>query len=147
MRPTKLTEKLSVAAQPDVTDFSELKRLGFTTVINHRPDGEDAAQPGSAAEEAAAHAAGLAYVHMPVAGSLTGADARKFDAAIAASPGPVIAHCRSGTRSFRLWLLAGALNDHTDSEVLALADQIGLDAEATKVWLAEQRDAVARAGS
>src|SRR3981081_3329688 len=62
MKPIAVTEKLAVAPQPKLSDFQEFKRQGFTTVVNNRPDGEGPGQLGSAAEEAAAHAAGLGYL-------------------------------------------------------------------------------------
>ena len=58
MKPIAVTEKLAVAPQPMLSDFQELRRLGFTTVVNNRPDGEDPSQLGSVAEEEAARALG-----------------------------------------------------------------------------------------
>ena len=106
MKPIAVTEKLAVAPQPKLSDFQYFKRQEFTTVVNNRPDGEGPGQLGSAAEEAAAHAAGLGYVHIPVTSTaMTEDDARRLKEAIEQAPGPVVAHCRSGARSFSLWLL------------------------------------------
>ena len=44
---------------------------GFVLVINNRPDGEDPSQPSGATIEAAARAAGLDYLHVPVRGGPT----------------------------------------------------------------------------
>ena len=66
MKPIPVTAKLAVAPQPKLEDFQEFRWQGFTTIVNNRPDGEDPAQPGSAAEAEAARAAGLGYVHIPV---------------------------------------------------------------------------------
>jgi uncharacterized protein (TIGR01244 family) len=140
MKPVKVSEKLSVAPQPQLADFPALKRLGFTAVINNRPDGEDPSQPGSAGEEEAAHAAGLAYVHIPVTRTgLTGEDARRLKEAVEQAPGPVIAHCRSGIRSFYLWVLSGALDSHTDAELVTKAGELGLDVNEVGAWLAAHR--------
>jgi uncharacterized protein (TIGR01244 family) len=144
MKPIDVTEKLSISPQPQIGDFAELKQQGFTMVINNRPDGEDPAQPGSAAEEAAARNAGLAYVHIPVRSTdMTDADARRFGEAIDQAPGPVVAHCRSGARSFYLWLLGGALKAKGDAELLALAEKIGVDTKAAAAWLATHRNQLA----
>jgi uncharacterized protein (TIGR01244 family) len=141
MKPVAVTQKLAVAPQPKLLDFQELKRQGFTTVVNNRPDGEDPNQLGSAAEAEAARAAGLGYVHIPVtATGMTEDDARRLKEAIEQAPGPVVAHCRSGARSFYLWVLSGDLDSHTDAELLAKAAELGVDTNAARTWLAVHRD-------
>ena len=136
MKPVAVTEKLAVAPQPKLSDFQEFKRQGFTTIVNNRPDGEDPNQLGSAAEEAAARAAGLGYVHIPVTSTgMTEDDARLFKETIEWAPGPVVAHCKSGARSFYLWVLSGDLDSHTDAEPLAKAAAFGID----RTWLAAHR--------
>lgn len=82
-------------------------------IINNRFDREEPAQPASAAEEDAARAAGLAYVHIPVTSTdMTDEIVWRFKNAIDHAPGPVLAHCRSGARSFYLWLLSTALDEY-----------------------------------
>src|SRR3979490_2734475 len=137
MKPIAITKKLAVAPQPKPSDFQEFKRLGFTTIVNNRPDGEDPKQLGSAAEEQAARAAGLCYVHIPVTSTgMTKDDARLLKETIEQAPGPVVAHCRSGARSFYLWVLSGDLDSHTDAELLAKAAELGID----RTWLAAHRN-------
>jgi uncharacterized protein (TIGR01244 family) len=141
MKPIAVTAKLAVAPQPILSDFQELRRLGFTTIVNNRPDGEDPNQLGSAAEEEAARAAGLGYVHIPVTSTgMTEDDARLLKETIEQAPGPVVAHCRSGARSFYLWVLSGDVDSHTDAELLAKAAELGVDANAARTWLAAHRD-------
>ena len=141
MKPITVTAKLAVAPQPVLSDFQELRRLGFTTIVNNRPDGEDPNQLGSAAEEEAARAAGLGYVHIPVTSTgMTEADARLLKETIEQAPGPVVAHCRSGARSFYLWVLSGAFDSHTDAELLAKAIELGVEANAARTWLAAHRN-------
>jgi uncharacterized protein (TIGR01244 family) len=141
MKPIAVTAKLAVAPQPKFTDFQEFKRQGFTTIVNNRPDGEDPNQLGSVAEEEAARAAGLGYVHIPVTSTgMTEDDARLFKETIEQAPGPVVAHCRSGARSFYLWVLSGDLDSHTDAELLAKAAELGVDANAARTWLAAHRN-------
>jgi uncharacterized protein (TIGR01244 family) len=111
MKPIAVTAKLAIAPQPKLSDFQEFRRSGFTTVVNNRPDGEDPTQLGSAVEAEAAHSAGLGYVHIPVtATGMTEQDARLLKETIEQAPGPVVAHCRSGARSFYLWVLSGDLD-------------------------------------
>jgi uncharacterized protein (TIGR01244 family) len=141
MKPTTVTAKLAIAPQPVLSDFQEFRRLGFTTIVNNRPDGEEPNQLGSAAEEEAARAAGLGYVHIPVTSTgMTEADARLLKDTIEQAPGPVVAHCRSGARSFYLWVLSGALDSHTDAELLAKATELGVEAIAARAWLAAHRN-------
>src|SRR3984893_7946189 len=141
MKPTALTAKLSVAPQPMLSDFQELRRLGFMTVVNNRPDGEDPNQLGSAAEEQAARAAGLGYVHIPVTSTgMTDDDARLFKETIEQAAGPVVAHCRSGARSFYLWVLSGDLDPLSDEDLLTKARELGVDTNAARTWLAAHRN-------
>ena len=141
MKPVAVTEKLAVAPQPKLSHFQEFKRQGFTTIVNNRPDGEDPNQLGSAAEEEAARAAGLGYVHIPVTSTgMTKDDARLLQEIIEHAPGPVVAHCRSGARSFYLWVLSGDLDSRTDAELLAKATELGVDTDAARTWLAAYRN-------
>ena len=50
--------------------------------------------------------------------------------AIDASPGPVVAHCRSGARAFFLWVVSDDLEDRTDDEILTVAEELHLDPKA-----------------
>ena len=141
MKPITVTAKLAVAPQPILSDFQEFRRLGFTTIVNNRPDGEDPNQLGSAAEEEAARAAGLGYVHIPVMSTgMNEDDARLLKETIEQAPGPVVAHCKSGARSFYLWVLSGDLDPLSDEELLAKARELGVDTNAARTWLAAHRN-------
>jgi len=103
MQIVKIWDKLSVAGQPQVADFSDFLAKGFATVLNVRPDGEELGQPGTGAERQAAENAGVAYGFIPVSGAtITKADIRAFQSAVADAQGPVLAHCKSGTRALAL---------------------------------------------
>ena len=132
-----VTRKLSVMGQPAIADFASLKRRGFAAVINNRPDGEAPDQPGSQVEELAAKQVGLGYTHLPVTSSgMTEDDARGFREAVDASAGPAAAHCRTGARSFFLWIMSGELENKSEGEVLALAEKLHLDPKAVAARLA-----------
>ena len=135
----RVTPSLSVSPQPDPSIFEDLDRQGFTTVINNRPDNEDAAQPGSAAEERAAQAAGLAYHHIPVAGGSIAVDnVHAFQAALAASPGPVLAHCKSGMRSLTLYVIGEVLDGRLrGADVRSFGEALGFDLRGAETWLAQ----------
>jgi uncharacterized protein (TIGR01244 family) len=81
---------------------------GFKSVINNRPDFEGGAdQPTNASIEAAAQAAGLAYAFLPVAsGYQSPEEIARFAELLATLPRPILAFCRSGTRSGKLYRAA-----------------------------------------
>ncbi len=99
---------LAVAPQLAPSAMAAAAALGFRSVINNRPDGEGGAdQPTSAAMEAAALAAGLQYAHLPVAPAVhTPEQIARFAALLDALPKPILAFCRSGARSTRLYRAA-----------------------------------------
>ena len=142
MHTVKLSPDVTVASQPDLQEFRDIAAEGYVAVINNRPDGEDPTQPGSEAEEAAAEEAGLAYAHIPMgAGPLAESDVRHFQSVVTGAAGPVLVHCRSGTRSANLWAIGEVLDGRMALADLApLARQIGLDLRGAEGWL-RQHDA------
>lgn len=113
----KLTSNLAVAPQIRPEDLPGLARAGFRTVINNRPDNEDGDQPDSAELEKAARAAGMTYYHQPVApDAINDSEGLRFAALVLKAPGPVLAFCRTGTRSASLWALAES--PRTDPQTL-----------------------------
>ena len=137
MRLTRIDDTLSVAGQPTLAEIAALGDQGVTTLINNRPDGEEPGQPGTAAEAAAAQGAGLAYQHLPVTGAAFGrAEIDAFRAAVTAAPGPVVAHCRSGTRSLTLHVLGAVLDGRMRrDEVMAFGTRHGFDLSGAVAWL------------
>ena len=95
----RVTEDFTTAPQISVADVAEAARQGFTAIICNRPDGEDPGQPTAAEIAAAAHAAGLTYTQIPVRGAPGPAEVEAMRQAVDAAAGPVLAYCRSGTRS------------------------------------------------
>ncbi len=107
MKINRVDENFAVAPQIAPQDMAQLAQDGFTTVICNRPDDEDAGQPDAAAMRDAAQAAGLAFHHIPVAGAGFTPDAvEAFRKARREATGPVLAYCRSGTRSMTLETIA-----------------------------------------
>ncbi|CAN5192987.1 TIGR01244 family sulfur transferase [soil metagenome] len=105
----RVTDDFSVAPQITVEDVTMAAELGFTLLINNRPDGEAPDQTVGAEIEAAARALGLDYLHIPVSGGPRVDQAEAFQAALVQADGPVLAFCRSGTRSINTWALGQAL--------------------------------------
>ena len=123
-----VTDDLSVAPQIGVADVAEAARQGFTTIINNRPDGEDPSQPPGAEIEAAAKAAGLAYVHIPVRGAPGPAEVEAVRQVVDAAEGPVLAFCRSGTRSITTWSIGQAMSGAMSrGDLVSLGRQAGYD--------------------
>lgn len=105
----RLTDQVAVAPQIAAADCAAAAAAGFATIVNNRPDGEAPGQPDGADIAAAAAAAGLAYHAIPIGhGGMSMADVEAMASVLAGSPGPVLAYCRSGTRSTHLWALASA---------------------------------------
>ena len=105
----RIDDRISVAPQILPEEVSDIAALGFVAIINNRPDGEEMGQPEGDAIAAAAADAGLSYTAIPV--THAGVSSEMVEAmadAIAAADGPVLAYCRSGTRSCNLWALAEA---------------------------------------
>jgi len=105
----QVTDAFSVAPQIKVQDIARAAADGFVLVVNNRPDGEspDEAQGGEI--EAATRAAGMDYLYLPVVGGPTPDQAQAMAEAIEDAGGPVLAYCRSGTRSINTWALGQAL--------------------------------------
>ncbi len=109
MDPKRISDSLSVAPQITAADIPAIRDRGFRAIICNRPDGEDPGQPGFEEIARAARAAGLEARYLPViSGMVEDADAQALGAALRELPGPVLAYCRSGTRSAMLWALAQA---------------------------------------
>jgi uncharacterized protein (TIGR01244 family) len=123
-----VTDDISVSPQIRVDDVDEAARLGFRTIINNRPDGEDPSQPSSREIEAAAAEAGLAYFHIPVRGGPTPEQVETTNRVLAEAPRPVLAFCRSGTRSIVTWSLGQATSGARGrDELVGLGRQAGYD--------------------
>ncbi|MGL4542533.1 MAG: TIGR01244 family sulfur transferase [Polymorphobacter sp.] len=122
----QLTPAVAVAPQIDVADVTAAAAQGFVCIVNNRPDGESPGQPLGEAIRAAAEAAGMRYVAIPV-------DARGFSASMVAAmvdalgAGKTLAFCRSGTRSTNLWSLASASQSGSIAEITNMAAAAGYD--------------------
>jgi len=105
-----IADTVCVAPQLSPDAMAEVARLGFKSVINNRPDFEHGPdQPASAAVEAAALAAGLQYRFLPVDGGWQSPEQiAAFAELLKTLPAPVLAFCRSGARSTRLYQQAVA---------------------------------------
>ena len=128
-----LDSTISVFGQIEPEDVAAAKAQGFTAIINNRPDDEQPGQPTGAEIEAAAKAAGMDYVAIPVdhSGFNEGQVAAMADA-LQKAQGPVLAFCRSGTRSTYLWALARHRLGDDGEQLIAKAANAGYDLSAIR---------------
>ena len=97
-----------------------LAEQGVMTFINNRPDMEAPLQPLSEELEQAAQAAGLDYIHIPMAGGLTPGIIEASLNAFENAPRPIVAFCASGMRSAALWAFAHVDRLGIDATMAAL---------------------------
>ena len=127
MEVKRINDSISVSPQISVGDVAAVKAAGFTTIINNRPDGEAPDQPAGEAVRQAAEAAGLAYHYIPLGRDGVSPDmVAQTREALEGSAGPVLAYCRSGTRSTTLWALSQAARKPA-AEIIAEAAGAGYD--------------------
>jgi uncharacterized protein (TIGR01244 family) len=123
----RIDDMLFVAGQIRPDDVAAIAAQGVTMIVNNRPDGEEYGQPLAAEIEDAARAAGIGYCHIPVAGGFSQDQVAAMVEALEAAEGPVLAFCRSGTRSTFLWALAQAQAGHDGAEIMPKAAEAGYD--------------------
>ena len=104
----QLSADVCVAPQLDPAAMAWAATAGFKSVVNNRPDFEGGPdQPTSATMEAAARAAGLQYAWLPVQPAVqTPEEIARFATLLADLPKPILAFCRSGARSGKLYRAA-----------------------------------------
>lgn len=129
MQPiTYLSPGFAVTSALSPEDYAEAARLGFRTILNHRPDGEEDGQATARESALLAHHAGLSYRHLPATkydlftNEVVGGTAAIIDAV----EGPVLAHCKSGLRSAIAWAAAQSRTRPVD-DVLADIRAAGMD--------------------
>ncbi|WP_291133260.1 TIGR01244 family sulfur transferase [Erythrobacter sp.] len=97
----------AVSPQIAPADMKTLADRGYVAVVCNRPDGEEPGQPPLDELRAAATEAGLAFHHIPVSGgAFPDAAVAAFGAVRRGTQGPLLAYCRTGTRSITLETLA-----------------------------------------
>lgn len=130
----RLDDTASVSGRQIVpADLPGLASLGIRLILNNRPDGEEPGQPSSAEIEAAARAAGLDYRHIPIAGGFPPEAVEAM--ADALENGPLLAFCRSGTRSTWLWALGRSSRGADPEALIRAAAQAGYDLSPLRLHL------------
>ena len=102
-----INSQLGVSPQIQPGEVAAIAAAGYRSIICNRPDGEEAGQPPAAAIAEAAQRHKIGFAHIPVvSGQMTGTDAMLMANALAELPSPVLAYCRSGSRSEKLAAMA-----------------------------------------
>lgn len=124
----RIDDSISVAPQITAEDVAAIQAAGFTAIVNNRPDDEQDGQPAGDSIRAAAEAAGLAYSAIPI--THAGFSLPQVTAMVdilEGADGPVLAFCRSGTRSCNLWALAQARMGQHPAVLIEKAADAGYD--------------------
>ncbi|MGL6044664.1 MAG: TIGR01244 family sulfur transferase [Sandaracinobacteroides sp.] len=134
-----LTDSFAVAPQIDLVDIAAIAEAGYGFIVNNRPDGESPGQPDGAEIEEAALAAGLGYLAIPVDHSGFSVEQVSALAALMVSPRPILAYCRSGSRSAMLWALAAAARGDNPESVIDIALSAGYDVRSLRPAMEQLR--------
>lgn len=124
----QLSDTVWASPQIDLSDVANAAAAGFALVINNRPEGESPDQTSGADIAAAVRAAGMDYCAIPITpGGFSRDEVDAMSKALAEASGPVLAYCRSGTRSTLLWSLARASAGDDPAAIAEAAGQAGYD--------------------
>jgi uncharacterized protein (TIGR01244 family) len=124
----KITDQVYASPQIGLAEVAEAKAMGISLIINNRPEGESDDQTPGGEIEAASREAGIDYLAIPVThAGFSEAQVSAMAEALAKASGPVLAYCRSGTRSTLLWALAEASKGGQPDDIAAKAAQAGYD--------------------
>ncbi len=124
----RLSPTMLAAPQITVGDIEIAKTLGVTLIVNNRPEGESDDQTPGSEIEAAARAAGIDYLAIPVThAGFSHPQVTALADALGESNGAVLGYCRSGTRSTLLWALARASMGDDPTALATAAAEAGYD--------------------
>ena len=136
----ELAPGLSAAGALGSGDIEALAASGVRTIVNNRPDNEDPGQLPADEARRLAEAHGIAYHHIPFTmPSLSEQEVAAFAAVLAGDPKPLVAHCRSGTRSALLWALVRLREGDDPAALVAAAARGGIDIAALPAIAARLR--------
>ncbi|TWJ08481.1 TIGR01244 family sulfur transferase [Altererythrobacter ishigakiensis] len=124
----ELSAEMLASPQIGPADIADAAEQGVRLIINNRPDGESPSEPQGAEIEAAARAAGMDYLAIPIGQSgFSEPQVAAMQDALANAEGKVLGYCRSGTRSTLLWSLAQARGGGDPDEIAEAARSAGYD--------------------
>lgn len=123
-----LTPDFAVTGTLNEADFRIAAAMGFRSIINNRPDGEEADQLSGTDEARLAAEYGLGYRFIPAAKLDLFSDevVGEMQSAMKSLKGPILAHCKAGMRSAIAWAAATSHTQPID-DVLAKVAAAGFD--------------------
>jgi uncharacterized protein (TIGR01244 family) len=132
---TKVDATVGCAGATDPKAMAGIASLGYKAILSLR----EATEEGALIDEsrAAAEAAGLKYIHLPLKGSAPDPKvADEFLKVVADTTNqPVFIHCASANRVGAMWLIKRMLVDKwTEERALAEAKAIGLSSAALQTF-------------
>ena len=98
-----IVDEFAVCPQVECADMVQIADAGFRTLICHRPDGEEDAQPDAELIAEAAAAAGLHFYAIPFAGGPSADAVQRYREIYRDAPRPILGYCRSGQRAETIW--------------------------------------------
>jgi uncharacterized protein (TIGR01244 family) len=132
----QLTERVYASPQIGLGEVAAAADAGFGLIINNRPEGESDDQVSGEHIASAAKVAGLGYVAIPVThAGFSEWQVKAMADALASTDKPVLAYCRSGTRSTLLWALAEASRGASPHSLAAAAAGAGYDLTPVRAML------------
>jgi uncharacterized protein (TIGR01244 family) len=135
MQFRRLSPRYHVSPQIAPEDLPAIAAAGFATVICNRPDTEVPASHQADAIDRAVRAAGLRFEVLELTHqTMTQQNIARQQEIIAASEGPVLAYCASGTRSSVIWAL-GQAGRMTADDILATTTAAGYQLEGLRPTL------------
>ncbi|QDK97599.1 TIGR01244 family phosphatase [Acinetobacter tandoii] len=127
MQLKQVNTEFWVADQITAQDIELIAARGIKTVFCNRPDGEGSDQPNVIEIEQALKPYGIHIQYLPVvSGKVTDEQAEEFKQLYLQAQKPLLAYCRSGTRSITLWALS-QVADQTLDQMLLTAKTLGYD--------------------
>jgi uncharacterized protein (TIGR01244 family) len=131
----RLDTTIACAGATTPQAVAELKEMGYKAIINFRLPSEEGADVE--AEGAAAAAAGIKYLNLPLNGaSPDPAVADRFLQAVADPANqPLFLHCHTGNRAAAMWMIKRMVVDGWDADrASAEAAALGLTSPALKTF-------------
>ena len=131
----KISDQVTVGAQPSEDQIQQLGTQGFKSVVNFRTEGEEDQPLSPKAEGEKVKAAGMTYLHVPVSMKSMGPEqVDQFREKYAALPKPVFAHCKSGKRAGAMVMMHMAVEQGmTGDQTLQQAEKMGFECDQSEL--------------
>ncbi|MGC4043612.1 MAG: sulfur transferase domain-containing protein [Armatimonas sp.] len=141
-KTTKLSRDVAVTTQLEQAQMQAVRRAGYKTIVDFRPDSEVDQKSSSTAMKEAAESLGLnfAYIPVPHGDKVPEASVEKLLGVLGSSHVPFLLYCRSGRRATRTWSLAEASRKGgvSAAEIYQAAKKSGISIDDLKASITER---------